>query len=184
MLHGGLQISRALIVVWLLPTFGALLLLIATRGSPPHTQARVLVAIRCLLLAYLCGAVVLTLWPLDIDVSVTRVEEGNWAPFDGSLGFLISDNTLQNEIGGRDVLANVVLFTPFGVLLPFAFYQWRGVIVAAMMIAFLAFGLEFAQGLAIAERTFDIDDAIAGFTGGTAALAVAALVRPFAVRYA
>jgi glycopeptide antibiotics resistance protein len=177
------QISQALIVVWVLPTIGMILALIATRSTPPHTQATVLATLRLLLLAYLLGAVILTLWPLDFEVSVRGLEEGNWEPFGGSLGFLISDIEIQNEIGGRDVLANVVLFIPFGLLLPFAFYQWRGIILSAFIIAFVAFGLELTQGVTIAERTFDIDDALSGLGGGLVALIVTPLVRPLAVRY-
>ncbi len=174
------QISRALIVVWLLPAVGMLLALIAVRNSPPTTRAKVIHALRLMLAGYLLGAVILTLWPLDFVLDIDRVDDGNWSPFGGSLGFLISDNTLQNELGGRDVLANVVLFAPFGVLLPYAFYQWRGIPVSAFFIAFGAFGLEFTQGVTIAERTFDIDDAIAGLVGGVVALAVASLLRPAA----
>lgn len=177
------EISRALIVVWVLPAIGALLLLIATRSAAPRTQATVLQTVRFLLLAYVAGAVILTLWPLDFVVSVKGLEDGNWSPLGGSLGFVISDNPVKNEVGGPDVLANVVLFVPFGLLLPYAFYQWRGIAVPALILVFLAFGLEFTQGATIAERTFDIDDAIAGFGGGMAGLLVAALLRPAAVRY-
>jgi glycopeptide antibiotics resistance protein len=177
-----LEISRPLIAVWLMPAVGMLLALIAMRNAPPRSHAKVVNAVRLMLLGYLVGAIVLTLWPLELDLSVVRVENGNWSPFNGTLGFLISDNELQNTLGGRDVLANIVLFTPFGLLLPYAFYQWRGVPVSALFIAFLAFGLELTQGLLIAERTFDIDDAIAGFVGGVVALAVASLLRPVAHR--
>lgn len=176
------EISRPLIIVWVMPAVGMLLALVTMRNAAPVAHGRVLLAVRLLIAGYLVGAIVLTLWPLDFDASVRQVEEGNWTPFGGSLGFLISDNSLQNEIGGRDVLANLVLFAPFGLLLPYAFYRWRGVAVPLMIVAFLAFGLEFTQGLSIAERTFDVDDAIAGFAGGLAGALVAAMVRPVALR--
>jgi glycopeptide antibiotics resistance protein len=177
-----LQISSTLIVVWVLPTIGALLALMATRDSP-HLRGPVSTMVRLMLLAYLFGAILLTLWPLDFEVASRGIDDGNWEPFGGSLGFLISDNEMQNEIGGRDVLANVVLFIPFGALLPFAFYQWRGIVLPAFLIACLAFGLEYVQGLTIAQRTFDIDDPIAGLAGGIVALIVAALLKPLATRH-
>lgn len=178
-----LQISQPLIVVWLLPAIGMLFALVATRSAPPHTQNTLLMALRLLLLAYLVGAVVLTLWPLDFEPSVRGVEEGNWEPFGGSIGFMISDIEARRQIGGRDVLANVVLFIPLGLLLPYAFYQWRGIVLCAFLIAFVAFGLELTQGISIAQRTFDIDDPISGLAGGLIGLLVAALVRPLAERY-
>jgi glycopeptide antibiotics resistance protein len=179
-----LEISRALIVAWLLPAAAMLVALIAVRDARPTTYAKTLTVLRWMLIAYLLGAIILTLWPLDFAFDLDRVDDGNWTPLKGSLGFLISDNSLQNELGGRDVLANVVLFTPFGLLLPFAFYSSRGILVSALIIALLAFGLEFTQGLLIAERTIDVDDAISGFVGGIVALALASLLRPIAHRKA
>ena len=177
------QISGPLIVVWILPAIAALLVLAATRTSPPHTQGRVLGVLRVLLLGYFVGIVLLTFWPLEFKVAMRGIEEGNWTPFGGSLGFMISDNQLQNEIGGRDVLANVALFFPLGLILPFSFYQWRGVLLSGFIIVVLASALEYFQGLTIAERTFDIDDPIAGFFGGLIGLILAALLRPVASRY-
>jgi len=112
------------------------------------------------------------------------VEDGNWTPFRGTIGFFLSDSPARHAVAVRDVLANVVLFAPFGLLLPFAFYAWRGLGVPALIIAFFAFGLEFAQGLSVADSTFDIDDDIAGFAGEVAALLVAAVLSPAAHRSA
>ena len=178
MLTGGLELSRPLAILWMLPAVGAILGLIAARGTDPRTHATVMTVLRCMLFGYLAGCVVLALWPLEFDVSVPRVEKGNWTPFDGTLGFLISENEVQHALGERDVLANVLLFVPLGLLLPFAFFQWRGIPLAIALLAFVAFALEFTQGLTIEQRTFDIDDAIAGFGGALAGTLIAAIVRP------
>ncbi len=80
------------------------------------------------------------------------------------------------------MLANVVLFVPFGVLLPFATYQWHGIGWALAVLIFLAFAFEMTQGITIAERTFDIDDAIAGCAGAALGTVAAAVLRPLVRR--
>ncbi len=174
----GVELSRPLAVLWMLPAIGALLALVVARGAEPRTHANVMTALRFLLFAYLAGVVLITLWPLTVDASVARVEHGNWSPFEGTLGFFFSDNAKQASLGERDVLANVLLYVPLGLLVPYAFFQWRGIPLPIMLLAFLAFALEFTQGFTITERTFDIDDAIAGFAGAVLAVIAAALIHP------
>jgi glycopeptide antibiotics resistance protein len=180
MLTGGLELSPPLIVIWLLPAVGVLIALIATRRAPPRTERTMMSFVRFVLLAYVIGALILTWWPLRFVFEVAQVEDGNWAPFGGSLGFLISDIPVRQDLGGRDVLANIVLFAPIGALLPFAVYQWRGLAVSILVLTFLAFGIEITQGFFIADRTFDIDDAISGLVGGAGGVLLAALVHPVA----
>ncbi|MEX2393476.1 MAG: VanZ family protein [Actinomycetota bacterium] len=180
MLTGGLRISGPLIAVWLFPAAVVLVSLIATRRVPPMTERKVMSLVRFALLGYVIAALILAWWPLEFVLEASQVEDGNWAPFGGSLGFLISSNELQQELGGRDVIANIVLFAPIGALMPFAVYQWRGLVVSLLILATLAFGVEVTQGFFIADRTFDIDDAISGFVGGAAGTLFAALAHPLA----
>jgi glycopeptide antibiotics resistance protein len=72
----------------------------------------------------------------------------------------------------------VLLFIPLGLLLPFAATRWHPFVVTAVLLAIFAFGLEITQGVAIAARTFDIDDAISGFAGGIGGMLVAGLLWP------
>ena len=176
----GVHLSRPLAFVWVLPAVAALIALAVVRNKRPSLRKEVLLAVRMLVAFYVVGIAVITLWPLHFDASVHRmVERGNLVPFHGSLGFLISHNSLRQQVGGRDVLANVVLYTPIGLLLPSAIGRgWPALIGALFVLGLLAFGLEILQGLAVSYRTFDVDDAIAGFAGATGAAIVGGILRP------
>jgi glycopeptide antibiotics resistance protein len=179
MLTRGLTPSRVLVLVWLFPAAVAVVALLVTRRSSNATRKRVVYTVQLLVLAYLVGAVLVTLWPLQIDVSLARMlQRGNWIPFKGTLGFLTSDNDLQVAIGRRDALANVALFMPLGVLVPLVVRRWSGIVILGVVVAAIAFGLELVQGLAIVGRTFDIDDAIVSGAGAAAALVVGTFLRP------
>jgi glycopeptide antibiotics resistance protein len=175
-----LSLSQPIVIVWLIPALLATIGLIATRRSRRATREQTLNVVRVLAVAYLGAAAFLTLWPFHPDVSVARVESGNWVPFHGMLGFLVSDSDLQNRIATRDVLANVLLFVPLGLLLPFAAVRWHPFVVTALLLVVFAFGLEITQGVAIAARTFDIDDAISGFAGGVGGMLAAGVLWPIA----
>ncbi len=179
MLQGGLTFTRPLAIIWLLPAAGAVIALVATRSARRALRQRVVYTAQLLVLAYALGCVLITLWPLQVDVSLERMlERGNWIPFEGTLGFLRSKNELQVRLGGRDALANIVLFMPLGVLVPLVVRRWFNVVVVGIVVASFAFGLELVQGLVIVGRTFDIDDAIVSFAGAGAALGLGLVLRP------
>lgn len=177
------QLGRELVVLWLLPVALAVAAIIATRRSQTPTRRAVVRAMQFLIAAYLVGVVVITLWPFEFDFETGRIlDRGNWTPFGGTLGFLISDNSLKVRIGSRDFLANVLLFAPLGVLLTLQQKRMTGVVVVITFLIAIAFALEVIQGLTVAERTLDIDDAIAGSVGAALAAVAGLLLRPFAYR--
>ena len=175
----GIQLSRPLAVVWTLPAIGALIALAAVRRKRPMTRKQVLVAVRMLVAFYVVGIAIITLWPLHFDASISNLRHGNIVPFNGSLGFLLSHNEIRQHVGGYAVLANVLLYVPLGLLLPSALGRGLPLLIASLFVlGVLAFGLEIVQGLAVTLRTFDVDDAIAGFGGASAAALVGGLLRP------
>jgi glycopeptide antibiotics resistance protein len=175
MLTDGIQLSRPLAVVWIVPAIAAMVVL--AFQWRPAARARTVLIVRLMCVGYLVAVVILTLWPLHFDATSTGLEKGNWDPFGGSLGWLSSDNEIQRHLGGRDVLANVVAFVPLGLLLPFVLTRTGAVTLSILILVFLTFSLEMTQGFAIAQRTFDIDDPIAGLVGGVCAVIVAGWVR-------
>jgi glycopeptide antibiotics resistance protein len=131
---------------------------------------------------YLVAVTVITLWPLQFDVGTQRLtERGNWIPGRGTLAFLRRDDELSRTIGGRDFLANVILYAPLGFLMPLRLRGWRGIVESVLLLCVLSFVLEVIQGIAVAFRTLDVDDAIAGAAGATAAVLAAVIVRPMAI---
>lgn len=177
----GFEFGRVLVVAWLLPVAAAIVAVIAARRRSTH-QAVVLF-VRLLIVGYAVGVVAITLWPFDFDVQTGRIlDRGNWTPFGGTLGFLISDNSLKVRVASRDFVANILLFAPLGVLIAIQQRRTAGVAVVIVLLVAMAFSLEVIQGLTVAERTLDIDDAIAGSIGAFLAALVGALLRPLAVR--
>lgn len=179
MFAGGLQLTRYLAVVWLLPAVVVVLALLVTRSARAATKREVRGVLRLLVVAYLVAVVAITLWPFEIDLASSRIiERGNWIPFRGTLGFLVSSNTLRVSLGTRDFVANVVLFIPLGLLLALAVRRGPGLAACAVALVVLAFALEVIQGLTIVGRTLDIDDAIACSVGALGALVLGAILRP------
>ncbi|MEX0875489.1 MAG: VanZ family protein [Actinomycetota bacterium] len=179
MLTTEIQLSRALVAVWALPAIGAMVILFWGRAAGSTWWKRARGAVRLLSVVYLIGILVLTLWPLEFDVSLTRIQLGNWEPLQGTLGWLLDPvNDLQAHFGARDVIANVVLFAPLGLLLPFAIESKVSGILTVIALGALSFGLELVQGLAVAQRTFDIDDAISGALGALLGVVGAVVLRP------
>ncbi len=182
MLTGGVQpqLSKGLAAVWLVPAIVGVVLMLLSRSKNPQARANALRAVRWLTFAYVIGTIVITLWPLHFDPDHHGLEKGNRIPFHGTLGFVTSQNEEQQRIGDLDFLANVLLYIPVGLLLPLAIDRPGGVFITLVITAGLALGLEIVQGAIVAERTFDIDDAISGFAGAGIGAGAAALLRPMA----
>jgi glycopeptide antibiotics resistance protein len=159
-----LPAGAAVIVAWLFPAVVAIVVLIAARRSTFVRQATA-----ALFAVYVFGIAVITFWPLQFDLSLRRLRRGNWTPFRGTLGMVRSPHPLAQFVGGRDFVANVLLFAPVGLLLPFVVgRRRRGLLVVALVLLIVfAFALEFVQGIAV-NRTFDIDDPISGAIGAVA----------------
>jgi glycopeptide antibiotics resistance protein len=175
------EFGRALVVVWLLPVAAAIVALIAARRrSTRHVVVRL---VQLVIAGYLIGVVAITLWPFEFDVDTRQIlDRGNWTPFGGTLGFLISDNSLKVRVASRDFVANILLFAPLGVLLAAQQRRMYGVALVAVLLSGVAFALEVIQGLTVAGRTLDIDDAIAGSIGAVLASCAGGILRPLANR--
>jgi glycopeptide antibiotics resistance protein len=74
-------------------------------------------------------------------------------------------------------LANVVLFFPLGLLFGVITRRWLGLFFVFFMLIAVAVGLELVQGVTIAQRTLDVDDAIACAAGALIGVAAAAVLR-------
>jgi glycopeptide antibiotics resistance protein len=181
-LNGGVQpqLSKGLAAVWLVPAIFAVGLMLLTRARNPRARATALRTLRWITVAYILGTILITLWPLHFDTSHHGLARGNNIPFHGTLGFVTSPDETQQRIGDLDFLANVLLYIPLGLLIPFAIDRPGGVLITLVITAGLALGLEILQGAVIAERTFDIDDAISGFAGALLGAVAAAILRPIA----
>jgi glycopeptide antibiotics resistance protein len=167
--------TRVLVAVWIAPAAMAVLALLVTWRSNPQTRESVHRATGLLIAAYAVGVVAITLYPYSFDFEPGRIlDRGNWAPFGGTLGFLISENSLRVRIASRDFLANIVLFAPLGLLLGSRTRRFRDVVLIGLVLVCMAFALEVVQGLTVAERTLDIDDAIAGSIGALGAVLLGA----------
>jgi glycopeptide antibiotics resistance protein len=177
-LSGSVALSKPLAIVWVFPAIAGIVAMFATRARRPAVRKRALRVVRLLFFAYLIGIVVITLWPLHFDAAHHGLEKGNRIPFHGTLGFVTSQSKVQQRIGDLDFLANVLLYIPFGLLLPFAIDRPGGILVTLALGAACALGFELLQGAYVVGRTFDIDDAITGFAGAGIGAAVASLVRP------
>jgi glycopeptide antibiotics resistance protein len=177
LIGSGVHLSRALVVVWMLPAATVLAALAMTRSSRPARRRSVGRFANLVVLGYALAVIAIVLWPFHFDIETGRIlGRGNWIPFRGTLGFLTSENSLQVRIGSRDFLANIMLFAPIGLLAGALRRNTRDAAIMAVTLIGMAFALEVLQGLTVAERTLDIDDAIAGSLGAVAAVMVGALL--------
>ncbi len=171
-------LSKPIAIVWVLPAVAGILAMAATRSRRPAVRKRALRVVRFLTFFYLVGIVIITLWPLHFDATHHGLQTGNRIPFHGTLGFVTSQSKVQQQVGDLDFLANVLLYIPFGLLLPFAIDRPGGILITLGLGLGFALGLELLQGAYVVGRTFDIDDAITGFAGAAIGAAVASLTRP------
>jgi glycopeptide antibiotics resistance protein len=169
--------DRVLVAIWVAPAIIVVLIALASRRVRPAMRWKIDRAIGVLIAAYAIGVIAITLYPFSFDVEPGRIlDRGNWVPFGGTLGFLISDNSLRVQIASRDFLANIALFAPVGLLLGSRTRHGRDVVLAMALLVGMAFALEVVQGLTVAERTLDIDDAIAGSIGAVGAVLVGSVL--------
>lgn len=180
MVTPGLRLTAAFVALWMLPASLAVLVWLATRSTRPSTPRALRVSLRLLILAYCAAAMAINLWPFDFDLSILRViQRGNFEPLHGSLDFLRSDRSLGSYLREHDSL-HLVLLAPVGVLLPLQLKRSLRVLTlaaSALAVVMLTCGLEVAQGLAVAGRGFDVDDALAGTAGALAAVIGGAILK-------
>jgi glycopeptide antibiotics resistance protein len=184
-----MHFDRVLVAIWVAPALVALFVLLVARRARRQTKRTIHRATALLIAAYAIGVIAVTLYPFSFDIEPGRIlDRGNWVPFGGTLGFLLSNNSLRVEVASRDFLANIALFAPIGLLLGSRTRGLRDVVVVGLMLVAMAFALEVVQGLTVAERTLDIDDAIVGSLGALAAVIIGASLPfgtpPPATRYA
>jgi glycopeptide antibiotics resistance protein len=177
-LSQSVALTKPVAIVWVFPAVAGIVALAASRTRPPAVRRRAIRFVRMLFICYLAGIIVITLWPLHFDAAHHGLEKGNRIPFHGTLAFVRSNSKVQQRIGDLDFLANVLLYIPFGLLLPFVVNRPGGVLVALALGAGCALGFELVQGAFVVGRTFDIDDAITGFAGVALGTAVASLLGP------
>lgn len=176
MLIGGVGFGSGLAAVWVAPAVIAVIALLATRWSPAGRRRRTAYVVTALTMAYVLGVILITLYPFTFDIEPGRIlDSGNWVPFGGTLGFVTSDNALQVAVGRRDFFANIALFAPLGLLLGARARRIDYVLGVGAVLIGLAFALEVVQGLTVAERTLDIDDAIVGSAGAFGGVVIGAL---------
>ena len=169
MLTDAFRFTHELAGVWLAPAVLMVIASVVLQHHAPYKRKRLYTVGVLLLCAYVIGAGLLMLWPLDqLRVSDEALRQGNWLPLRGSLGYFFSGDPIRTYLGQADVLSHVLLFAPIGLLLPYIFAGHRGVAVVAI-VAIVVFGIEFAQGLLVRDRVFDIDQVIAGSVGALAA---------------
>ena len=78
------------------------------------------------------------------------------------------------EYGGADVILNLFLFVPFAIGLRLAGWSWSRVTVACAVVSF---SVELCQYLGIPGRDASLSDLLTNTTGGSAAAALAPLLR-------
>jgi glycopeptide antibiotics resistance protein len=173
----GVRFSGGIAALWIAPAVLGVVALLVTYRARRDTRRTVDLAVDVLVVAYAIGVIAITLYPFSFDIEPGRIlDRGNWVPFGGTLGFLTSNNSLQNEIGSRDFLANITLFAPIGLLLGSRVQRRSAAVFVAILLVLMAFALEVVQGLTVAARTLDIDDAIAGSLGAVAAALLGAML--------
>lgn len=94
----------------------------------------------------------------------TAIERANFIPFHSIYYYLISRQE-PLEVGLVNVFGNVLLFLPFGLLLPLTFSRFRKLKNALLVIGGTSGLFEVIQMLT-AIGNFDIDDVLLNVVGG------------------
>ncbi|MFP3466778.1 VanZ family protein [Leifsonia sp. SIMBA_070] len=135
-------------------------------ARPVRATSRLLPSV--LFAAYLLVLVWGVLWKFGVpDVSGEGVRAVKLVPFVASEGFGVSNPS--------EMLANVVLFVPFGVYLAILAPRWRWWRVAAV-VASASVALEVTQYV-LAVGSSDVTDVILNTTGAVCGMVVLALMR-------
>lgn len=134
------------------------------RRSVPHL--RVLVAV---LVGYVVVVVAVLAWP-------TPVDSGAAGPLKEALAWLRRHNLGWITYDAVEFSANIAMFIPFGLLVPFAFprVHWWQVLAGAVTASAAA---ELAQTLLRPDRFGTVTDIVANATGTALGLLLAARIR-------
>lgn len=126
------------------------------RGS--RAPALILLAFYLVVLAWV------TLRPVDLQDEPAS----NFTPLHTIMDELT--NAVSLRVGLRQIVGNLLLLVPLGLLLPFVSRAALRTNLAVVLGTTLL--IELLQGLVIAGRSFDVDDLLLNFVGGAAALVV------------
>ncbi len=131
-------------------------------GSDPPRRPASRRLVKTLIVLYSVALVLIVFWP---------------TPVDRDLGWLlqaISRRMPWLSYGAIEFGANVLLFVPFGMLLPLAWPAIRRVVVPLALAATVA--IESAQAVFLAERTMSVRDVVANVLGAAIGFALAWLI--------
>ncbi len=125
------------------------------------------------LLAWILVVVSLTFFPFRI-VLYDWYGSANLVPF-ASIAQLITETV--PEVAIRNILGNVVLFVPFGLLLPLLFHRMQAFWPFIWRIVVISVGIEILQ-IFTRARSIDVDDVILNALGGAIGFGLLSILRP------
>lgn len=117
------------------------------------------------LVVYLALLALVTLTP----VSGTE-QTANYVP-GASFSRYLSEG-VENSLAIRQLGGNVVMFLPFGFVLPFAIAAARRVLVTVPLALLASAGIEIVQATRVEGRVFDIDDVLLNVVGALVGLLI------------
>ncbi len=129
------------------------------------------------LLAWILVVVSLTFFPFRI-ILYDWYGSANFIPF-ASIAQLISETV--PEIAVRNILGNIVLFVPFGLLLPLLFARMQTFWSFIWRIVVISVGIEMLQVFTRA-RAVDVDDVILNALGAAAGFGLFSILRHLTAR--
>lgn len=139
--------------------------LLRLRGLPPRAQARYRQgALWALLIYYLCILSVLLFFGGLFFVDRGYGGTVNIQPFHTIRNYLIYYRRTGSFVSISNLLGNVVILMPLGVLLPLMFRPMRRFWLSLPLAALVACGVEVIQWLT-ATGAADVDDSILNFLG-------------------
>jgi glycopeptide antibiotics resistance protein len=143
---------------------GAAMIVVILMGRANGTSGPTILA-RCGLLAAIGWILALTIFPIPVEAHGWRFHRlfsnMHFLPF-GTIRAQLASGLEYSE--ARQLIGNVVLFIPFGFLLPAAVRACRRLWVTLLAAAGLSFLIETMQAI-LPEHATDVDDVILNTTG-------------------
>jgi glycopeptide antibiotics resistance protein len=143
---------------------GAAMIVVIVLGRVNRTSGPTILA-RCALLAAVGWILALTIFPIPLEARWWRFHQQfsnmSFVPF-RTIGTQLSHGLERYE--AKQLLGNIALFVPFGLLLPAAVRTCRRLWVTLVVAAGLSVLIETMQAL-LPGHTTDVDDVILNTTG-------------------
>lgn len=145
---------------------GAAMIVVIVMGRAHGTSGPTIVA-RCALIGALSWILALTIFPIPVETHWWKFHRFfsnmHFLPF-GTIRAQLASGLEYSE--ARQLIGNVVLFVPFGFLLPAAVQACRRLWVTLVAAAGLSVLIESLQSI-LPEHATDVDDVILNTTGAT-----------------